>query len=120
MPWAAKTRCVERGCPNLKESGPFCRKHAQQAWKKKDEKRGGTDPFYASTAWRMMRRHILSKEPLCRVCKAMASVVDHILSRKQGGADLDEANLQPLCAECHDRKRGYESREGLGGQNPYK
>ena len=33
-----------------------------------------------------------------------ACVVDHIVPVKLGGPVWDEANLQPLCNLCHERK----------------
>jgi 5-methylcytosine-specific restriction protein A len=30
--------------------------------------------------------------------------VDHIVERKDGGADYDPGNLETLCATCHARK----------------
>jgi 5-methylcytosine-specific restriction protein A len=93
----------------MRESGPFCREHRREKWKKEDEDRGGTDPFYTSVAWRNMRKLILSAHPLCVSCGALATTVDHIRPRRQGGADLDLNNLQSLCRACHDIKRAKEA-----------
>ena len=35
---------------------------------------------------------------------ASATDVDHIVPIADGGAPLDQANLQSLCHECHSRK----------------
>jgi len=43
-----------------------------------------------------------------------ATEVDHIVSRKRGGAD-DESNLQALCKSCHSRKTALESGWRRGG-----
>lgn len=63
--------------------------------------------------WQKLRLIILAREPLCRACTAQgrtraATMVDHITPKARGGND-DEANLQPLCAECHDAKTRAEN-----------
>ena len=59
---------------------------------------------------------ILDENPLCVHCLdndmvKPADVVDHIVPIKKGGAELDEANLQGLCHQCHNRKTYYENRQ---------
>jgi 5-methylcytosine-specific restriction enzyme A len=54
------------------------------------------------------RKRRLRNEPLCRHCAAQgyvtaSTVPDHILPLSRGGTD-DDANVQCLCAECHDKK----------------
>lgn len=60
----------------------------------------------------------LIQEPFCRSCKARgiykaAQMVDHIRPINDGGAKLDDANLQSLCFSCHNRKTKQEQRERL-------
>ena len=60
--------------------------------------------------WRRLRRMVLAREPLCRVCgeKGMltpATQVDHIVPLADGGDNAFE-NLQSLCATCHSQKTG--------------
>jgi 5-methylcytosine-specific restriction endonuclease McrA len=64
------------------------------------------DPFYASNEWRELRRAVLRANPVCAVpgCGGRATHVDHIRSRRAGGAALDPSNLQALCHSCHSRK----------------
>lgn len=38
--------------------------------------------------------------------------IDHIVRRKDGGAETDERNLQTLCRECHDKKSRLERHHG--------
>jgi 5-methylcytosine-specific restriction enzyme A len=71
------------------------------------------DPFYVSGIWRRKRAIILRTEPLCRICRksntlTTATVVDHIIPIRQGGAKLDPSNLQPLCVTCHNSKTAKE------------
>jgi len=69
--------------------------------------------FYQSPRWRRLRALILQSEPLCRECKRKgliteAKVLDHILSIRNGGAKLEENNLQPMCHSCHNTKSAKE------------
>jgi 5-methylcytosine-specific restriction endonuclease McrA len=62
--------------------------------------------IYASEEWRALRRRVLYEEPICSGCKMERSLhVDHIVAHK-GRQDLfwDRANLQALCARCHNSK----------------
>ena len=64
--------------------------------------------------WEQLRLRILKREPLCRACRAagravVATTVDHIKPKHQGGTD-DEGNLQPLCKPCHVAKTAKEGR----------
>lgn len=65
-------------------------------------------------AWEQLRAKVLTREPLCRMCRAagravIATTVDHIKPKHLGGTD-HEANLQPLCKPCHDAKTAKEGR----------
>jgi 5-methylcytosine-specific restriction protein A len=80
--------------------GKYMREHPERA------------EFYASAAWRGARKRHLREHPHCMVCAQPANIVDHILSRAEGGADLDPANLQSLCRSCHGRKTQAESHRG--------
>lgn len=65
-----------------------------------------TDPFYQRAAWRRFRTAVLRLRPVCETagCGITATNVDHIVPRRRGGADLDAANVQALCASCHSAK----------------
>ena len=65
-----------------------------------------------SKAWRDLRAHVLSCEPLCRHCtaegKTMAATdVDH---RDNDPTNNDLVNLQPLCHQHHSLKTAAEMR----------
>lgn len=67
-------------------------------------------------------RRILSKEPLCRICKsknlvAAAEEIDHVIPLHKGGLD-HESNLQPLCRKCHDEKTITERGQTLKAREP--
>lgn len=56
-----------------------------------------------------LRAQLLRQEPLCRLCKekgrvTVATIADHVIPIAQGGAVHDLANMQPVCAECHQDK----------------
>lgn len=66
-----------------------------------------TDPFYLSKVWRRLREARLRIDHhTCVVpgCDARATVVDHIVSRRAGGADV-LSNLRSLCREHDDQVR---------------
>lgn len=46
----------------------------------------------------------MAAEPLCRMCGKLADLVDHITPILDGGAVLDDNNLQSLCKACHTTK----------------
>ncbi|HET8886803.1 MAG TPA: HNH endonuclease signature motif containing protein [Salinimicrobium sp.] len=87
--------------------------------------------FYNSWAWRKVRKAYIDKQPLCEKCieedkTVAAAFVDHIQRIEDGGAKLDEANLQSLCKHCHNSKSGKEAhgyrennnkKEGYRGEN---
>ena len=77
------------------------------------------------TSLQNLRKSILSKEPLCRICHnngryIQAEEIDHITPLHKGGNnELD--NLQPLCKPCHNKKsieergKNYTPRIGTDG-----
>jgi 5-methylcytosine-specific restriction protein A len=69
------------------------------------------DPFYLSPAWRSFRPSILRRDGgRCTWvengvrCARRAVVVDHIIARRDGGADFDPNNCRSLC-RLHDNRR---------------
>lgn len=73
------------------------------------ERENPNSKFYNSRAWRKLRKQFLMENPLCFHCQQKdeitpATVADHVVPINKGGAALDENNLQPLCASCHNRK----------------
>ena len=61
------------------------------------------DQFYQSPEWAQARR-----EQPCKWCAVCGSrqrlILDHIVERKDGGADFDPNNLQWLCHPHHNAK----------------
>lgn len=72
------------------------------------------DPFYLSPAWRELVAAIIAERgPYCEDAKHDSSrsrgpgirlFGDHIKERKDGGAELDRANVLLRCGSCHTRK----------------
>lgn len=67
--------------------------------------------FYASKAWRSLRRAFLLDHPLCDDCQSLGLIVPavqvhHKIPRKANPAlALEWTNLQALCVRCHNAKR---------------
>lgn len=96
---------------------PTIKKHVKRPWVPEREPFGGrvhpNHDFYTSRAWKRLRVVVLREHPFCVECLKQkrytpATVVDHIVPINQGGAPLDEANLQPLCSSCHNKKSATE------------
>lgn len=79
------------------------------------ERDNSNDSFYNSRGWRNLRKNFLINNPLCVACDTIgvvtiATVADHIQPINRGGERLDVANLQPMCARCHNSKSANEGR----------
>lgn len=75
--------------------------------------------------WQAIRARILARDPICCECRArgkvtaasVSTIVDHIKGLAEGGSN-DDANLQGLCHDCHDRKTGAEAARARGRRAP--
>lgn len=72
---------------------------------------GQTDGFYQSSPWQRLARSVKEARGYrCEECGVDKSddprglIADHVCERKDGGADLDPANIRLLCAACHNAK----------------
>ncbi len=113
MPRRAKSPCRQAGCPALLDIPGFCDKHRKEAFKIQKqfvtEDYKERNRFYQRKVWKSARALQLQIEPLCRKCRQQgkltaAAVVDHVIAIADGGAELDQANLQSLCLPCHNEK----------------
>jgi 5-methylcytosine-specific restriction endonuclease McrA len=75
-----------------------------------------SDLYYRSKAWRALRQAALLRDLYrCVVpgCRRRAVRVDHIVARKDGGADTLD-NLRSLCAEHDNQAHREKGRRGVG------
>jgi len=111
MPTRPNIPCRHPGCVELVPYGAkYCERHKPLHT---DEVRSAAHRGYGSK-WQKASKRFLEAHPLCVRCMAdgqyvRATVVDHIVPHR-GDMRLfwDEANWQPLCKPCHDRKTGEE------------
>jgi 5-methylcytosine-specific restriction enzyme A len=67
------------------------------------------DPFYLSSAWRALiadikrQRGNRCQHPGCNTGH-MVIIGDHIIARRDGGADLDPLNIRLLCLPHHNSR----------------
>lgn len=115
MPSKPLRPCSQPGCPEVATQGSRCPAHAQeheQARRKRyDERRASPSARGYDAKWRRIRAQFLKSFPQCERCGDQATVVDHITPLAQGGTH-QWANLQPLCASCHNRKTATEDGGG--------
>ena len=62
--------------------------------------------FYQSSEWRKLVARIKRQRGAwCQRCGSTDRLIaDHIVERKDGGAELDENNIELLCAAHHNAK----------------
>lgn len=106
MPQRAPTACRRPGCRGLVRGGvcSACGPLVRATRAEHDERRGSAAERGYDARWTRLRRMHLAAEPTCRMCGKAAALVDHITPILDGGAVLDEDNLQSLCVKCHAKK----------------
>ena len=135
MPRSAPSPCRVPGCAllaNDKTLQGYCVEHRGELQKKRRKYQTTSrqrrnenaeqlllDAFYRSGAWRRCRDAYIKKSPLCEHCSERgvvksADVVDHIIERRDGGANYEHNNLQSLCHGCHNEKTINERRRRDG------
>lgn len=64
------------------------------------------ESFYLSKEWKqLVARLKRERGPWCEQCGSGKRIIgDHKVERRDGGADLDPANVELLCHACHQRK----------------
>lgn len=81
---------------------------------KPDQVRGNRHQRGYGTAWEKLREDIMRRDHgMCQPClrsghTTIATQVDHIVQKADGGTD-DPANLQAICEPCHREKTSRES-----------
>ncbi|WP_137387979.1 HNH endonuclease [Rhodoligotrophos defluvii] len=76
------------------------------------------DRFYLSREWRaLVARLKRERGNWCEQCGSSHRIIgDHIVERRDGGADLDPANVMLLCFTCHQRKTALARARRARGQ----
>lgn len=107
-----KRPCRNPRCPNVVKIGeqycPDCEKAEEKRY---DEQRGSARQRGYDRAWEKLRNAYLQRHPLCERCERRghvvpAEIIHHRIPITEGGARLDEANLEALCKTCHEREHG--------------
>ena len=109
MPSRLRRPCRNPSCPKLD-----CDEHRVI----RDVHRASAyDRGYGGAVWRALRRAVLARDPLCKIClRRDAKHADHIVAKKDGGTNA-MSNLRGVCASCHSRKTVLED-GGLGRPRP--
>jgi len=84
-----------------------------------DPRRGSRHARGYGSEWDRLRLEILERDAwLCQPCRrasrlTAARTVDHVVPKVEGGSS-DPANLQAICAACHQAKTAAESARARG------
>ena len=115
LPVRPNTPCRQYGCKALVSPPGYCEAHlANKSGWSRTSTRSDNERGYG-WAWTKTRKRILLRDQgLCQPCLeknriAIATEVDHILSKARGGGE-DDSNLQAICKRCHQLKTHRESR----------
>jgi len=77
------------------------------------------ESFYQSREWRaLVARVKLERGAFCQRCGSGGRLIaDHVVERKDGGAELDPGNIELLCAaKCHPAKTARARAERARGE----
>jgi 5-methylcytosine-specific restriction endonuclease McrA len=81
------------------------------------------DALLCTSAYRRLRLAVLDRDGwLCQIhgprCTTYATVVDHVVSRVDGGAVFDPSNMRAACRPCNAQRAGDYGgrRQGRAGQ----
>lgn len=109
-----RKRCKTFGCPNLhrNRSGycDECEARYRAKHPRKDDRLQEVRRAYGSYAWRKFAADYLKAHPVCAICGAPATCVDHrdmtadMMVDAFGGFDYDPSHYQALCTSCNARK----------------
>lgn len=114
---AFRKRCKTVGCPNLHHNkNGYCdectakwlEKHPRQ--RGDDSKRPNANKRGYNYRWTRFARRYLESHPLCALCGAPSSCVDHkdipadVMLDVYGTFDYDESHYQALCHRCNTLK----------------
>jgi 5-methylcytosine-specific restriction protein A len=103
--------CLEPRCPNPATARGRCDEHHKEIERERSRRRReATKGVYKTKQWEMVRRFVLRRDPICKVCdSALATEVDHIVPLAEGGNPSNPAGLQGICSPCHWEKTAREN-----------
>lgn len=107
--------CIEPRCPNLTQ-GTRCEEHAAERERELEARRPSAHERGYDRRHREWREKVLERDPWCQMCgNAPATVADHIVPIREGGARFDLGNGQGLCEPCHNSSKQSQEKRGRGG-----
>ena len=124
MPYLPAKQCPICGTVFNGDRCPECNEQRRRRLARPGTARrpGPHDKFYSSSRWRRKSRGYRRRHPFCEHCLltdgllVRAAMVDHIVPLRQGGAKMDDKNLQALCTACHAAKTAKDAAQhGEGG-----
>lgn len=109
MATQASKPCTAPGCCALAQAGKSrCVKHMAKAQEQERERSAGKR-MYLDTRYRKARAVFMAENPMCVVCGALATDLDHIVPHKGDMALFwDTSNWQAMCVRCHSTKTATE------------
>ena len=79
-----------------------CERRLRETRRDYDQRRGSAAARGYDHIWQRASRAYLAAHPVCELCgNQLASLVDHIVPLRAGGARLDPENFQALDVQCH-------------------
>lgn|GEM_PF-3200981 len=119
MPGKLGHTCPEPRCAEIAPDGQrYCEKHQPlYPTHRLDQRAQERLTFYQSKAWKNLRMHVLSRQPICNRCKREAARVVHHIKAARDYPELRFVvdNLEALCDGCHNKES---QRERTYGSKP--
>jgi 5-methylcytosine-specific restriction enzyme A len=96
--------CSVPGCPEEVEGGGRCASHLREARSWSDARRRTSEERGYDARWFKIAQRYRQRHPVCEApgCGRASAHVHHLDGRGPLG-DNSDANLQALCARCHNR-----------------
>jgi 5-methylcytosine-specific restriction enzyme A len=111
--------CSEPGCPEVVEGGGRCPEHLRLARSRNDARRRTSVERGYDHRWYRIAERYRTRHPVCEApgCERPSLHVHHLDGRGPLG-DNSDANLQALCAPCHNRLTASQPRPERRGSRP--
>jgi 5-methylcytosine-specific restriction protein A len=111
--------CTHPACPELVEGGGLCPSHLREARSRNDARRRTPEERGYDHRWYKIAQRYRQRHPVCEAegCGRPSAHVHHRDGRGPLG-DNSDANLQALCASCHNRLTASEQRPERRGPRP--